>query len=66
MDNPEAITTLGIQVTGRSKKKVIIKNDEQQGITQKIKGWTHVITKNEQFLYDTHHVTNIVKYRDDI
>ena len=38
MDNPEAIPTLGIQVTGRSEKKVIMKKDDQQGITQKIGG----------------------------
>jgi len=32
--------------------------------TPKIGGWTHVIAKDEQFLYDTHPVTNIVKYHD--
>lgn len=34
--------------------------------SQKNLGWTLVIVNDEQFSYDTHHVTNIAKYFDDI
>ena len=64
MDNPEALTTSDKQVTGRRQKKRQNK-DEQHRLPSKHPG-TLVIVNDEQFSYDTHHVTNIAKYFDDI
>ena len=65
MDNPEALTTSGKQITGRRQNKRQ-KKDEQHRLHPKNPGWTLVIVNDEQFSYDTHHVTNIAKYFDDI